>query len=576
LVASGIPPLLIAVTVANYGLNFPIQDQWEFVKLLDKAATGQLGFKDFWEQHNEHRLILPRVVMLALARTTQWDIRYELAANVVVALCTLGMLSLLIERTVRSVAPWTTSWLILATSLLTFSLVQWENWLWGWQLQIFMNVLAAVVTVWALARWDTHWWGLAIAFLAAMASAFSFATGLILLVLIPFGLLIGPRCDNSAGYLRRIALIIAGGAGTGALYLHGFRYPGHAPAPSFLFSHPLLYGGYVLTYIGSSLGAWSIPVSAIWGAMGLVTFAWCGAWLWTRVPAYRRALMPWVLLGLYGISSGFMTGIGRIGFGVEQALSSRYVTISSLFWVSLAVIVVLAIAHLVHNATIAQGRVLTVVAVAVSLIMLAGVSYGVSSIRAITVLRTTSSELFRAGECLSYYDKVPDECLHALYPSVTILRERAHRLQELAVGPFARRTLEQPLSWYTLVKESEPAGYIDEVVVHEALTHQTHRSGDVMVSGWGMDPFSGSSARSVLVVVGGRVMGRATTGEQRADVAKALGQEGLLHSGWRFRFELFRVAPGPQLVEAYALLSDGRRIVQLAGSRVVEVREEPT
>lgn len=103
--------------------------------------------------------------MLALARTNDWDIRYELAANVVVALCVLGMLALLIERTVRSVAPLLIPWLILAASLSTFSLTQWGNGLEGWQVQIFMNALAAVVTVWSLARWGTGWLGLALALL---------------------------------------------------------------------------------------------------------------------------------------------------------------------------------------------------------------------------------------------------------------------------------------------------------------------------------------------------------------------------------------------------------------------------
>ena len=36
------------------------------------------------------------------------------------------------------------------------SLVQWQNWLWGWQLQVFMNALATVVTVLFLVRDERH------------------------------------------------------------------------------------------------------------------------------------------------------------------------------------------------------------------------------------------------------------------------------------------------------------------------------------------------------------------------------------------------------------------------------------
>lgn len=188
-------------------------------------------------------------------------------------------------------------------------------------------------------------------------------------------------------------------------------------------------------------------------------------------------------------------------------------------------------------------------------------------------LKDRSGALLRSGECLLYYDEAPDECLRVLYPDVPTLKEDAHRLETLTVGPFARRKLEQPLSWYALVKGPELGGYIDEVAAHEGQANRTRRSGDIVVSGWAMDPFSRSPAASVLVVVGGRVMGRAMTGQQRADVAKVLGQSGLLHSGWALRFGLSRLAPGPHLVEAYALLTDERRIVKLVGSRVIEVRE---
>lgn len=573
LVAAGIPPFMIAVTVARYGVNVPFWDQWELVSLLDKAAVGQLGFTDFWAQHNEHRLILPRAVMLALARATDWDIRYELAANVVVAVGVFGMLALLIERTVRSMAPGLTPWLILAASLSTFSLTQWENWLWGWQLQVFMNALAAVVAVWALACRGAQWPGLVLTLLAAIAGVFSFATGLVLLVLIPFGLLIAPQFDQGASHLKRLALAVTVGAGVVTLYLKGFHLnPGH-PTPLFLFSHPVSYAHYILIYLGSGLGGWSKPVSASWGAMGIVTFAWCGAWLWTRSRAYRNILLPWILLGLYGILSGFMTGIGRAGFGEGQALAPRYVTISSLFWVSLIVMVVLAITRLLEDGTVSRTRALAIAVVAASLITLAGVSYGVAWIYAKAAIEGHNRALLRSGECLSYYDRAPDECLRVLYSDMAILREHAHRLESLAIGPFARWKLEWPLSQYALVKGPEPAGYIDEIAAHEGQANQARRSGDVVISGWAMDPFSRSPAAAVLVVIGGQILGRATTGKQRPDVATALGQNGLLHSGWKLRSGLFRLAPGRHLVEAYAVLNDEGRMVKLMGSRVIDIWE---
>ena len=573
LVGAGIPPILIAATVLRYGLNVPYWDEWALVGLLDKAHAGQLTFSDFWNQHNEHRPVLPRAVMLALAKATGWDIRYELAANVVVALCVLGMLALLIGRTVRAVAPSLTPWLILAASLTTFSVTQWQNWLWGWQLQIFMNALAAVVTVWALALWGARWPGPALAFLAAVAGALSFGGGLLLMPLVAFGLLIAPQWDHGTSRLKPLALTVAGSAGVAILYFNGFRYPGHHPSPFVLFSNPLSYLSYVLIYLGAGLGAESKLVSEVWGALGFVTFTWCGVWLWARSPGLRRPLLPWILLGLYGLLSGFMTGIGRVGLGVEQALSPRYITISSLFWVSCAVIGALALTRILADGAVPRSRALTVVAVTASLLTLAAVSYGASWIHGEAAVKGFNNGMRRGGECLLDYDRAPDECLRFLFPDVALVRKGAQRLESLSLGPFAQSKLEQLLSRYAVVSGPEPAGYIDDVAVPEVPAGQTPRSGDVVISGWGMDPFSRGPAVSVLVVVGGRVMGRASTGEQRIDVAQASGRSGLLNSGWRFRFGLFRLATGSHLVEAYALLDDQRRIVKLMGSRVIEVRK---
>lgn len=42
LAAAGVPPLIIVVTVARYGLNVPFLDQWALLDLLDNAAREAL------------------------------------------------------------------------------------------------------------------------------------------------------------------------------------------------------------------------------------------------------------------------------------------------------------------------------------------------------------------------------------------------------------------------------------------------------------------------------------------------------------------------------------------------------
>jgi hypothetical protein len=78
--------------------------------------------------------------MISLAVLTGWDTRYEVATNVILAVASFALLWLLLRRTfahrtVLAVAAF-------VVSVIVFSPSQYENWLRGWQIQWFLNLLA--------------------------------------------------------------------------------------------------------------------------------------------------------------------------------------------------------------------------------------------------------------------------------------------------------------------------------------------------------------------------------------------------------------------------------------------------
>jgi hypothetical protein len=127
------PPLLVAWAVAKHGVNVPWWDDWQFLPLLVASLSGKPYAHLLWAQHNEHRPLLPNFVMLTLARWTHWNLWYGFAANWLCAIAVLGMLTLIIIRTVGALAPRAVPVLVLVASLFTFSLAAWINWVWGWQ-----------------------------------------------------------------------------------------------------------------------------------------------------------------------------------------------------------------------------------------------------------------------------------------------------------------------------------------------------------------------------------------------------------------------------------------------------------
>ena len=83
---STLPGVFLCLMALGYTLDLPRLDQWEFIPFLEKAYNGTLSWHDFWAQHNEHRIVFPRLVFLLLAKLTAWNLYYEVAANLLLGL----------------------------------------------------------------------------------------------------------------------------------------------------------------------------------------------------------------------------------------------------------------------------------------------------------------------------------------------------------------------------------------------------------------------------------------------------------------------------------------------------------
>ncbi len=121
----------LVYAVAAYAVDVPYWDQWSgLLPLIEKSNRGILTLRDIWWQHNEHRLLFPRIIMIGLARLTSWDIRYELALNVLLAVGSFFTLNHLLSRGRTGSADRLLTWASPMLALMVFSLSQWENWLW--------------------------------------------------------------------------------------------------------------------------------------------------------------------------------------------------------------------------------------------------------------------------------------------------------------------------------------------------------------------------------------------------------------------------------------------------------------
>ena len=330
---AALPFLYLVAVMIRYHLDFPYLDQWEFVPLLEKSYAAHVTLGDLWAQHNEHRLIFPRFIMLVLAHASRWNIAWELAVNVVLGAGIFVSLVCLLKQTEKALASARLDWLVPLASLLVFSMSQWENWMLGWQLQELLNALAVVAGLILVSNPALRSGGFVAALALGVVAMYSFANGLLYW---PIGLLalflVLPAKSKATS--QRLAVWIAAGGLTGASYLYDYHPPAYHPSMWFLFQQPIEFLLYVLKYLGAPLVNWSGPGAALAGLFGLCLCAALVARI-RRVRPYRFSLtVPYLALALYGVASAVITAIGRTGFGSDQAMSPRYVTFANLLWFS--------------------------------------------------------------------------------------------------------------------------------------------------------------------------------------------------------------------------------------------------
>lgn len=442
-----LPPLVLAGLLATWGVDLPYWDQFALVPHLADRAAGTFHFADLWTPHNEHRLFLPQAIMMVLASWSGWNVLWELWFQFGLAAATLALLLALLRSTQRSALRSTLRGTIgdgavpigalFVVSLMAFSPVQWRNWIWGWQIQIFLVVLAAVATVLLLTRLRTPWLRLGSAACAATVGSLSFANGLLIwplaLPLVALGQASGDGERDRPAWSQAVVWILAAAA-VWAAYFHGFT-PGvdDGPSDQGWFRQLLHFGAYVVLYLAAPVLRFH-DQTALWGGFALVS-AGLLAMLWAGLQAARRRDLgairrglPWWTLAAVAVASAAVTALGRVDLGIGQALSPRYVTISNLFWLGLVGWLVTRTTSKPLAASWAQA-----VGVAFALLLLVNAAHGVYHFDRDAGARRDLRQQILAAESPEDLRSVPLQFIH---PSPEAAAQHFETLRELGLGPY--------------------------------------------------------------------------------------------------------------------------------------------
>jgi hypothetical protein len=324
-----LPLILIIFLINRYAVNVPVGDDWAMVPIFQHIDHGTFSLHDIWAQHNEHRIFFPLLAIIALAYTTHWHLGAQMIASILISTLSLGIILLLTWRTTLN--KWVATITSVVISIWFYGTVQWENWLWGWQIEWFMCVFAVLLAFYLTFRANETSSNRSLIYfiasiLAAILASFSLGSGILVWPIVFVWLIL-------AGNKRYYK--IWGTVGLVALAAYYFHYVKPANSPSVLYSahHPKLAIQYLMIYLGRPMSD-QLNAAATWGGLFLALLIVLLGSLWIKRKDLGRFL-PWLAILTFSLAAGALTTVSRVGFGLDQAGSSRYTTISLLFIISM-------------------------------------------------------------------------------------------------------------------------------------------------------------------------------------------------------------------------------------------------
>lgn len=339
--AALVPMVHMSGLVRQYSVEVPSRDDWEMAPLIVKAHSGQLTFADLYAQQDEARTFLPKLIFILSAAGGHWDVRDQVLISIIASwLTAAGVFFLLYRSGLNLGAIAICFWLMV---LCLYSPAQFELWIFASGFPSFLPALFLVAALVTIETGLSTLWKFVICALLAVASSFTLAHGLLAWGLtFPVLLLIRPvgRWKSWLFWWLVCAALCA------VAYFWDYRRPAYHPAfaPA---TSPGDYTLFILEYLGGGL-AYSLKdrpglAAAIFGALQLALLLAALFYSARRIRDrhFLAAVMPWFVLGLSALASAVLAALGRVKYGADYALASRYVTFS--IWLTIALIALVAI-----------------------------------------------------------------------------------------------------------------------------------------------------------------------------------------------------------------------------------------
>lgn len=523
------PALVLGWLIWRYGVDLPVWDEWHVPgAAILQSVTEQITWEHWIYQHNESRKLFPRLLFVPLARLTNWNIKYEMLVSFLLA-CSISFSVYQLSKLTLNSAKKRGVCLLLA-NLLIFSPMQWENWLWGLQAITFVPIASITASLAIIFSQNFLLLKFLSSGILATIATFSFANGLLSWIVI-FPSLIWVARQRK----QRTTWIVAGWLSLFIfnliVYFHNYARAESSPSFSEALINPFRTIAYFISFIGSPLGLQTLWLNQIFGSIAIALFCFSCYYFWKNRQKHQllNRAVPWLSIGSYTVGSGILTTIGRVGFGVEQSLESRYITFSTYGILSLIYLLGIILADLKHkNSKFLSrliGQITRALSIAFIVVYFVNFRWGTNKIIAI------NKDRLYAKACLTFiYEIDSPECIRKqIYPETDYLLEVARKIDNLGY-------LKPSLVTSNLIQNISKENLLG--LVYGSFDRlERDEDGNYIASGWSVLPKDNRPAHAVILAYQtkdnvSRAFALVKPDGARKDVVKMSHKRQYLQSGW--------------------------------------------
>lgn len=264
------------------------------------------------------------------------------------------------------------------------------------------------------------------------------------------------------------------------------------------------------------------------------------------------------------LATALLTALNRANqFPITQALTSRYLTVSLLFWISLTALIGTSVAE--REPSAGMGKALLCVIIAMTSFAMIPSHLSIASWFAKTK-KEKGTVAFALSSGILDKENIEKE----LYPNFAFILQCTKCLEKnhFAVNQDAELLGKSLNQCYEMLKRSCCIGNIDQIVPLHGNSADASR-----LAGWAWDEVQQRPVRKVIFVdCENKIRGIGFTGFSRTDVAQRFNNNDMLQTGWVGYIISARSAQCP--LRTLALLNDGLHVASIEGVPPINLPEE--